>query len=130
MKTIFFFALLVGTTVLQANTLDNMLETLKAAGAGPFSAEQGSKAWQRAVVDAKSGKSRSCGDCHGDDLSQPGKHIKTGKRIEPMAPSVNPKRLSDSKEINKWFKRNCKWTWGRECTPQEKGDLLLYLQQH
>jgi hypothetical protein len=57
-----------------------------------------------------------------------GKHAKTGKAIEPMAPSVNPKRLSDEKQIRKWFSRNCKWTLGRECTAQEQGDVLLYLQ--
>jgi hypothetical protein len=130
MKPIIFITLLIGATMPQANTLDNMLETFKASGAGPFSAEQGHKAWQRTVVDVKSGRSRSCGDCHGDDLTKPGKHIKTGKRIEPMAPSINSKRLSDSKKVNKWFKRNCKWTWGRECAPQEKGDFLLFLQQH
>ena len=55
-------------------------------------------------------------------------HVCTGKSIELMAPSVNPKRLTDSRLIEKWFKRNCKWTLGRECTPQEKGDLLVYLQ--
>jgi hypothetical protein len=130
MKTIIYITLLMGATVLQANTLESILETLKASGAGPFSAEQGGKAWQRTVVNKKSANPRSCSDCHGDDLSKPGKHIKTGKRIEPMAPSINPKRLSDGKKINKWFKRNCKWTWGRACTAQEKGDLLLFLQQH
>jgi hypothetical protein len=130
MKQVIFITLLMGVTVLQANTLDSMLETYKASGAGPFSAEQGGQAWQRTVVNKKSGKPRSCSDCHGDDLSKPGKHIKTGKRIEPMAPSINPKRLSDGKKINKWFKRNCRWTWGRVCTAQEKGDLLLFLQQH
>ena len=44
-----------------------------------------------------------------------------------MAPSVNPKRLTDRSKIEKWFKRNCKWTLGRECTPQEKGDILTFL---
>ena len=53
---------------------------------------------------------------------------KTGKVIDPMAPSVNPKRFTDAKEIEKWFKRNCTWTVGRECTPQEKGDFLSYLR--
>lgn len=45
-----------------------------------------------------------------------------------MSPAVNPKRLSDPKKIEKWFLRNCKWTLGRECTPQEKGDYLTYLR--
>ena len=44
-----------------------------------------------------------------------------------MAPSVNPKRLTDRTKIEKWFVRNCKWTFGRECTPQEKGDLLSFI---
>jgi hypothetical protein len=130
MKPIIYLLLLIGTTSLQAATVDEMLASFKTGGAGPFSAEQGRKAWERTIPDKKSGKSRSCNDCHGDDLSKPGSHIKTGKRIEPMAPSVNSKRLSDAKKIKKWFKRNCKWTWGRECTPQEKGDFLLFLQQN
>ncbi|MES9925195.1 MAG: DUF1924 domain-containing protein [Candidatus Thiodiazotropha endolucinida] len=130
MKSILFSLLFLSTAVLQASTLDNLFMSFQASGAGPFSAEQGREAWARTVIDKKSGKPRSCSDCHGDDLSKAGKHIKTGKRIEPMAPSAFPKRLSDPKKINKWFKRNCKWTWGRVCTPQEKGDLLLYLQKH
>jgi hypothetical protein len=130
MKPVIFITLLMAAGVVQANALDNTIETLKASGAGPFSAERGEKAWQRTVVNEKSAKPRSCGDCHGDDLGKPGKHIKTGKRIEPMAPTINPKRLSDGKKIKKWFKRNCQWTWGRECTAQEKGDLLLFLQQN
>jgi len=42
-----------------------------------------------------------------------------------MSPSVNPDRLTDSKKVNKWFKRNCKWTLGRECTAQEKSNFFL-----
>lgn len=44
-----------------------------------------------------------------------------------MAPSANPERLTDVRKIEKWFKRNCKWTLGRECSAQEKTDLLLYI---
>jgi hypothetical protein len=130
MKPIIYLLLLIGTSTLQANSVDEMLASYKATGAGPFSAQLGRKAWELTMLDKKSGKPRSCSDCHSDDLSKPGRHIKTGKRIEPMAPSVNTKRLSDEKKIKKWFKRNCKWTWGRECTPQEKGDLLMFLQQN
>jgi hypothetical protein len=45
-----------------------------------------------------------------------------------MAPSVNPERLTDQRKITKWFKRNCKWTLGRECTHREQGDVLAYLR--
>lgn len=73
-------------------------------------------------------ESRDCTQCHGRDLTRPGEHIKTGKVIDPISPSVNPKRFTDRKKIEKWFKRNCKWVMGRECTASEKEDLLAYLR--
>lgn len=97
-----------------------------AAGAKAFSADRGKSLWLQDVT-GKNGEVRSCTSCHGKDLTQAGQHVKTKKVIQPMAPSVNPKRYSDEKEVHKWLTRNCKWTWGRECTPQEKGDLLEYL---
>ena len=80
------------------------------------------------VADAKSGEKRRCSLCHSEDLRRTGKHAVTGKVIEPLAPSANPKRLTDPEHIEKWFTRNCKWTLGRECTPQEKGDFLLMIR--
>jgi hypothetical protein len=71
---------------------------------------------------------RSCASCHTSDPRNPGKHVTTGKAIKPMAPSVNARRFTDTKKIEKWFKRNCRWTLGRECNAQEKADLLSYLQ--
>ena len=56
-------------------------------------------------------------------------HPQTGKPIKPLAPSANPQRLTDLREINKWLLRNCKWTLGRECSAQEKGDFLTWLRQ-
>jgi cytochrome c553 len=91
-----------------------------------FSAERGKEFWNTPRTD-ENGKERSCNTCHGKDLTKTGKHIKTGKKIEPMAPSVNKERYTDLKKIEKWFKRNCKWTIGRECTNQEKGDVLSFL---
>jgi len=44
-----------------------------------------------------------------------------------MSARVNAERYTDEKKIEKWFKRNCKDTWGRECTAQEKGDFLTFL---
>ncbi len=70
---------------------------------------------------------RSCTGCHGDQPTKTGKHIKTGKIIEPMALSINGKRFQDKKKIDKWFRRNCKWTFGRECSVQEKVDILSWL---
>jgi hypothetical protein len=72
---------------------------------------------------------RSCISCHGSDPGGMGKHIKTGKAIEPMAVSVNPERYRKSHKIDKWFLRNCKWTLGRTCSDQEKADILSWLQR-
>ncbi|MCG7968985.1 MAG: DUF1924 domain-containing protein [Candidatus Thiodiazotropha taylori] len=115
--------------MVDAGSLDDRFASYQEKGAGSFDPQQGQIIWQQGVLHTKSGKSRTCSDCHGDDLTKPGKHQKSGKTIQPMAPSVNPQRLNDGKKIEKWFKRNCKWTWGRACTVQEKGDILSYLRQ-
>lgn len=88
-----------------------------------FDAERGSALW---YADRNS---RSCTTCHGDSPVDTGRHERTGKPIEPMARSINPTRLTKTREIEKWFLRNCKWTLGRECTVREKGDLLTWLIQ-
>ncbi len=113
----------------QADAVSDLQGAYQAKGAGPFSASAGEAFWNQSFTDAKSGKKRNCTTCHGTDLTQQGKHVRTGKVIEPMAVSANPKRLTEVKKIKKWFVRNCKWTLGRECTVQEKGDLLAYLKQ-
>jgi hypothetical protein len=119
-------ALLVGMASpgLQADTITGMQDQYRAQGAGPFLFERGDKLWN-----SRPYQDRQCADCHGPDLRQPGQHQRTHKPIEPMAPSVVAGRYTDPGKMEKWFKRNCKWTWGRECTPQEKGDLLEYLRQ-
>lgn len=70
---------------------------------------------------------RSCTSCHGDHPVNPGRHQKTGKPIKPMALSVNPDRYRDPEKVEKWFLRNCKWTFGRQCSLQEKADILTWL---
>ncbi len=120
--------LLFSSSLVSADPISDLQAGYRAQSADRFSAEAGSMLWDKPFPNPKSGKERSCSSCHTPDLKLPGKHVRTGKSIEPMAPSVNPKRLTDSRKIEKWFKRNCKWTLGRECTPQEKGNLLVYLQ--
>ena len=93
-----------------------------------FSTERGKQLWEQQNV-GEDGKNRDCSTCHGKDLTKPGKHIKSGKVIDPLAKSVNSERFTELKTVKKWFKRNCKWTYGRECTDQEKGDILKYLSQ-
>ena len=125
-------ALLMGmlsaSQVTMASVVTEQQAAYRASGAGPFSAQVGEQLWQKEVVSAKDGQTRSCTTCHGRDLRRIGKHAKTGKAIDPMSPAANAERLTSAKKIRKWFKRNCKWTWGRECTAQEKGDLLSFIQ--
>ena len=68
-----------------------------------------------------------CASCHTDSPMLEGRHVRTNKVILPMAPSANPKRLTDAAKIEKWFKRNCNDVLKRACTAQEKGDFMAYL---
>ncbi|OGT89939.1 MAG: hypothetical protein A2286_02635 [Gammaproteobacteria bacterium RIFOXYA12_FULL_61_12] len=118
------FVLTTGLTTTWAAGSDLMMAAYQAQAGAPFDAVEGKALWGRAGQEG-----RQCADCHGQDPKAVGKHATTGKRIEPMAPSVNPERLTDPKKVEKWFKRNCEGTWGRECSAQEKGHLLAWLSQ-
>lgn len=76
---------------------------------------------------ATHGNDWSCASCHTEDPAKTGKHAKTNKIIQPLAPSANAERFTDPGKVEKWFKRNCNDVLGRICTPQEKGDVLAYL---
>ena len=106
---------------------DILLQQYAEQGATQPSEERGRQMWQQRFAGSGRFSQRSCASCHTEDLSRPGKHVKTGKAIDPMTPAVNPERLSDARKIEKWFLRNCKWTLGRECSPQEKADFLVYI---
>jgi len=112
-----------------AGAVDDLLQRYATEASQPFDANLGQEFWNKDFVDNKAGQKRQCSTCHTKNLSTIGKHKKTGKKIDPMSPSINSERLTDIKKIEKWFKRNCKWTIGRRCTPQEKGHLLLFISQ-
>lgn len=69
----------------------------------------------------------NCATCHTDNVKAQGKHAKTGKVIDPLAPAAQPERLTDPAKVEKWFKRNCNDVYQRACTAQEKGDVLVWL---
>ena len=69
----------------------------------------------------------SCASWHGTPPTGLGKHASTGKQIAPLAPAVNPKALTDTAKVDKWFRRNCNDVLSRECTAVEKADVLAYL---
>lgn len=113
--------------IAESSAVDDLLAEYRDQGATSFQIENGNQLWSRNFT-SKNGKNRQCVSCHPDDARIPGRHIRTGKTIEPMSPSVNRDRFADRAKIEKWFLRNCKWTIGRVCTAQEKGDLLTYLR--
>ena len=106
----------------------SLIAAYEAAGAGPFSAASGEAAWTTEHRPSGADGPRSCATCHGTDLTKAGRHATTGKVIEPLAVSVNPKRMADPEKTERWLGRNCRWTLGRECTPQEKGDFVRLIE--
>lgn len=118
-------ALIAASSAFATPASDELLARYRSEGAKNFDAERGRQSWTKEFK--ADDETMSCTTCHGDDLSKAGKHHKTGKRIEPMAPSANTERFTDAKKIEKWFKRNCNDVWKRECTAQEKGDILKFL---
>jgi hypothetical protein len=132
MKLTFSFLILlvlqIPASVLAATPIvDALLKQYQAQGALSPDAEKARQLWVTGFPGQGEPQQRSCSSCHGVDLTKDGKHIKTGKSIKAMSPEVNKDRLTNQSTIEKWFKRNCNWTFGRECTPQEKADFLLYL---
>lgn len=90
-----------------------------------FDPARGKKIFFEEHTNEKTGRI-SCATCHTSDLKNAGKTL-VGKAIEPLAPSVNSKRLTSVKEIEKWLQRNFKQVYGREGTPREKGDVLVFI---
>lgn len=117
--------LVLGATTAAGATdpLPAIQQSARAAGNFPgFSAARG------AAFFRQKGTDWSCTTCHTADPRQPGRHTVTGKAIEPMAPAVNPARLTDAAKVEKWFRRNCRDVLDRECTALEKGDVITYLR--
>lgn len=117
--------------VAMAGTLNADMQSLvskfqKEAGVKVFSAEDGKKLFHSKKMHSQKNEERSCTTCHTSDPSKQGK-TSVGKVIEPISPAVNKERFTDSKKVEKWFKRNCEWVLERECTPKEKGDFITYM---
>ena len=91
------------------------------AGA-PATAERG-----QAFFNERHGGEWSCASCHGTLPTGQGKHASTSKAIAPLAPAFNAKAFTDTAKVDKWFKRNCKDVLSRECSAQEKADVMAYL---
>src|SRR5512139_2831976 len=97
-------------------------EAASTPGFQGFSAARGER-----LFNSRHGNDWSCSSCHTENPAATGKHAKTGKAIEPLAPAANAERFTNPKKVEKWFKRNCNDVLNRACTAQEKGDALTYL---
>jgi hypothetical protein len=132
LRALFALGLVIATAGLAANpafavTPDEVLASFKHDASGlpgfqEFSAARGEKLFK-----TKHNHNLSCSTCHTDNPAAQGKHSETDKLIKPLAPAANEERFTDMKKVAKWFKRNCNDVLDRECTPQEKGDVLAYL---
>jgi hypothetical protein len=121
-KTILILGALMSVLAV-ASPVEERLAEYSKSGISTFDAARGENLWRLKQDE------RACTSCHGNDPAEVGKHVKTAKPIDPMAPSRNAERFSDARKTAKWFKRNCKWTFGRECTAQEQADILAWLGQ-
>jgi mono/diheme cytochrome c family protein len=86
------------------------------------------EAFYRSEHPGKNGAAQSCASCHTASPKQAGQ-TRVGKRIEPLAPAVYPQRFTDAAKVEKWFRRNCTDVLARECSAQEKGDFIAWLNQ-
>lgn len=106
-----------------------MVLAVLAAASFPVLAQAPVPSPQRGEMFFKSthGNDWSCASCHTENPLAPGKHVKTGKAIAPLAPAANPKRFTDAAAVEKWFRRNCNDVLGRACSAQEMSDVTQYL---
>ncbi len=118
--------LLVGASTALAETPKDILSAYSAeAGSGYVpSAERGKSLFLKDWGVSKD--MPNCAACHTKDINAAGKHVITGKTIDPLAPAANPERFTSAKKVAKWFKRNCNEVVGRECTAAEKADFIQF----
>jgi cytochrome c553 len=109
-------------TLAQAATPADVLAAYTAQAAAPAVPARGQQ-----LFTTSHGREWSCVSCHGTVPTQTGKHASTGKPIDALAPAFNAQRFTDLAKTEKWFRRNCNDTLGRECSAGEKADVLSWL---
>ncbi|QWD90201.1 DUF1924 domain-containing protein [Polynucleobacter sp. MWH-Braz-FAM2G] len=120
-KLLLAFSLLGFSVAVLSATPQDLLKGYESQSA------KGSPSRGEQFFNVKHGKEWSCASCHENPPNHDTKHIVTGKVIKPLSPNVNPDRFTDQAKVEKWFKRNCNDVLGRECTAQEKADVLSWL---
>ena len=99
--------------------------------AGP-SAVDGKAFFNREVIQFKgalnkTGKAIACASCHTANPADVGKHIATGKKIQPLSPMVNAKRFDDIEKVEKQFSKHCHEVVGSDCSALEKANYIAFL---
>jgi len=121
-KQILMLALLSSSA--HAESPQRILDSL-VAQAGPASAARGEKLYRGKFSGGKTAD--SCTACHTDNARAVGRHVRTSKAIDPLAPVAQKDRFTDPEKVEKWFRRNCNDVLGRACSPQEKADFTAYM---
>lgn len=67
-----------------------------------------------------------CRACHFPSQRYTQGHV-IRRQLLPLAPTANSARFVDLARSDMWFAKNCEFVLGRDCTPQEKGDLISWL---
>lgn len=119
-KILLLLSLMFGTAAWAASPQE-MVQQYEASS-GKASIQRGQQ-----FFTSKHGREWSCASCHTAVPNQTTEHIVTGKSILPLAPAANEFRFTDAAKSEKWFKRNCKDVLARECTSQEKVDIIAWL---
>lgn len=107
--------------------LNHYVELVKKENASfkSFNAKEGEAFFRFERMHSK-GEKVSCMTCHTADPKAFGK-TRANKDIDPIAPIANKERFTDLAKVEKWFKRNCKDVYERECTNVEKGNFVLFM---
>lgn len=135
-RTIFVAAILMVAVASAAAAADPAREAILALYAAQartenptfsgFSASRGASLYM-GPHEGGSPETPSCSSCHASDPRGSGRNVKTGRPIEPMAVSANPRRFTEADTVEKRFSRDCPNVLGRPCTAVEKGDFITFL---
>lgn len=127
MKKLMILAVLAAAPAYAGDTSPaDLLARYSAESGTPADPARGQALFTAAHVGGKP-DTPSCTTCHTMDPTKPGQ-ARTGKAIEPMAPSANPARFTEIAKVEKWFGRNCNSVLGRDCTAAEKADVIAWLK--
>lgn len=69
----------------------------------------------------------SCADCHTATPAGRGKDLTSEKLMSALAPAANSRRFIDPVRVEHFFRLNCRDVVGRDCSAQEKADVLSWL---